>query len=214
MEIDMPYIALADQNYYLRQGDLDGACGPYATIMALLALGAIDREELDASVYGTLDGRERLGKLFNFFNRYSRGFFNGGTKLKNLREAISRTYGKLVEVNLHENERLDEKLECIERAIDNGQALVLPLSWSVDSGHFVACIGMERKRETDDEIVNLFLLDPGYGPGLSRHPCRGRYNATLKIERREVRRVCRHQGLTGEEKSCRLGHALISLALR
>jgi len=48
---------------HLRQGDADGACGPYALMMALLTLGVLERKEItDMNLW---DGRSREGKFRN-----------------------------------------------------------------------------------------------------------------------------------------------------
>lgn len=45
----------------LRQGDVDGACGPYSLLMALITQNVLSREEVtDLNIQ---DGRTRLGKF-------------------------------------------------------------------------------------------------------------------------------------------------------
>lgn len=54
--IDGEYVAL-------RQGDMDGACGPYSVLMGLIYHGAVTRDEVTS--LDCLDGRTRIGKFMN-----------------------------------------------------------------------------------------------------------------------------------------------------
>lgn len=46
---------------HLRQGEIDGACGPYCAVMTLITLGVMSREQ--ALSLDTFDGRTRLGRF-------------------------------------------------------------------------------------------------------------------------------------------------------
>src|SRR5512147_2545150 len=55
------------QMVHLMQGSLDGACGPYSLMMALLICGVVDRNE--AARYGAVDRRTSLGRLLAEWHR-------------------------------------------------------------------------------------------------------------------------------------------------
>ena len=46
---------------HLRQGEMDGACGPYCVVMTLIALGVMSRDQ--ARSLDSFDGRTRLGRF-------------------------------------------------------------------------------------------------------------------------------------------------------
>ena len=72
---------------HLQQGDLDGACGPYSLMMALLAYGAITRKDAINLWLGKVHSSTKFGKVVSKLDALIRN----GTKsihLKKLFEAI------------------------------------------------------------------------------------------------------------------------------
>ena len=51
----------SDNEVHLRQGDMDGACGPYCVAMALLMLGRMQRNEISPGK--NIDFRTKFGRF-------------------------------------------------------------------------------------------------------------------------------------------------------
>jgi hypothetical protein len=83
------------QLIHLAQGSMDGACGPYSLMMALIICGLIDREDLVS--LRKVDGRTSAGKLLNALQEYQ-GFFRDGTHLEDLSELLEKSYPKHLDV--------------------------------------------------------------------------------------------------------------------
>ena len=66
---------------HLMQGDMDGACGPYALMMCFLINTVVSREE--ATQIHNADGRSRLGKFRNQLLKFG-SLCKDGTCSKNL----------------------------------------------------------------------------------------------------------------------------------
>ena len=76
---------------HLRQGDMDGACGPYSLMMCLILQGVVRREDVVA--LNNLDGRTALGKLWNKFQDFH-ALFRQGTTLQDIGSLLA-TFGRI-----------------------------------------------------------------------------------------------------------------------
>ncbi|WP_236209445.1 hypothetical protein [Pseudomonas tohonis] len=56
------------EKVHLRQGDMDGACGPYCLVMAMLARNQLSRRQ--AKGLERVDSRTRYGRLMEALNRH------------------------------------------------------------------------------------------------------------------------------------------------
>lgn len=66
---------------HMRQGDADAACGPYALMMGLITLGALEREHI--AYMGDWDGRSREGRFRNALREHG-ALVSRGTTTKDL----------------------------------------------------------------------------------------------------------------------------------
>ncbi|WP_084158885.1 hypothetical protein [Solidesulfovibrio alcoholivorans] len=196
----MKFIQLADQDYYLRQGDLDGACGPYAVIMALLALGVVERTNLDEYVYGQMDGRTRLGKIFSYYDNFNKRFFNDGTCLSDLVNALNKSYSQQISVSTFGDGGFRQKIEFIQRSIGRGDAIIMMINLEGYS-HWVVCVGYQDA----NVITRLCLLDSGENSSCHR------YNAKIEFTNRRKNPVCLYQGSSREKKRCQIEEAIFSM---
>jgi hypothetical protein len=154
----------------LTQGDLDGACGPYALMMALLTCGAITRKDavhlwlgdikkgtkVDKVItkLGTLlrhgTTADQLIKLFTSIQEYSE--LKGlacNAKLQNLKISETESRGKAL-------------FKTVKTSIDAGFPTILKLEWGATDAHWVVAIGYQEDRLLGgDEMEAILVLDPG-----------------------------------------------------
>lgn len=136
---------------HLRQGDLDGACGPYCVIMALLLLNILDSDELP-SIQG-LDYRTRIGKLFREIKRLQDPMLIQGTSISELKSMLS------VYPNVLTNTFIGSPAEVLSnlgQAISAQHPVIVDVVSRKTDGlrHWTLAIGQ------CDEFI--YLLDPGY----------------------------------------------------
>lgn len=160
------------QEIHLAQGSMDGACGPYSLMMALLICGLIDREDLiDLK---SVDRRTKPGKLLNLLQQYQ-GLFRNGTNTKELKKMLSDSYKKVLSTVSPKEEKLDKDLRIfIKNHLELNHPVILWLTFSGSDGHWVVVVGYEYDKREEfmnfesveaewaNRIVNKFLLlDPG-----------------------------------------------------
>ncbi|WP_397449954.1 hypothetical protein [Pseudomonas sp. NA-150] len=146
---------------HFRQGDLDGACGPYSLVMALVANGIIDLAE--ASYMSLSDGRTRFGKFNSRLLSFG-GLIGDGTDRYDL-SWLSACFGNEISVEpLNGNTRtMVEKLVC---AVKVGRASIVGVDWVGGEGHWLLVVGYQGKLvragtpEETIECTHLLCLDP------------------------------------------------------
>jgi hypothetical protein len=77
---------------FLRQGDMDAACGLYCTFMSLLICGLIDRDSITGMAFSD---DKKIKNLWKEFNDYS-PLIKEGTTSKKLSEAINVAFGEKI----------------------------------------------------------------------------------------------------------------------
>lgn len=147
---------------HLRQGDADGACGPYCVLMTLLMLGLVDRQ----TVVGLErpHGNSKLGRLFKTMRAEEETLFREGTGLDELGKLLHAFRSDLsVEQFDERGARLRGR---VGRALEAGQAVILMLEWQGGGAHWVVAVGTDRTVRDGEVTINRFLLlDPGTDPG-------------------------------------------------
>ncbi|KVX03036.1 hypothetical protein [Shewanella frigidimarina] len=191
----------------LRQGDVDGACGPYSLLMALITQNVLSREEV--TDLSEQDGRTRLGKFWNNLYAFDT-MVRDGTFDHDL-SWLSETFknhpnGKVFAKDL-ESSNTRGKVTEIAEAIDNGDPVIVGLDWQGGGAHWAVAVGYEA---FDEQVTKIMLLDPGFSaPNISY------WNAVLSVakddgELQEAGRLsCLHwaQGRSASTK-CKLSECL------
>ncbi len=139
-----------EDKIHLRQGDMDGACGPYCVAMALLIYGFVERDKLTS--HERLDGRTAIGKFWSLLNRKDALVASGteSTELQDLLHAFSR------KLKLKYQLATSKPIFCNAiSSIKNGSVVIIDVRSNVEAAlvHWVLCIGYH------DETI--LLLDPG-----------------------------------------------------
>lgn len=147
----------------LTQGDLDGACGPYTLMMALISLGAISKKEA-VKIWGDpIDQRTKLAKAMKSLDTLLRTG-TSSTDLIQLLGAIQHYFrsghSKLKSVKYEETSLKSKALVsyCVGK-IKNSEPIILGLDWKGEGAHWVTVIGYQENDE--NKIESLLVLDPG-----------------------------------------------------
>lgn len=151
---------------FLRQGDMDGACGIYSTFMSLLICGLIDRNNILGMEF---EGDKNIKKLWKEFKDYS-PLMKEGTKSKKISDAINLAFEEKI---AFKNKRLQynkcpqnkKVLDVIKEEIENNNPIIIGVNWSKDSGHWIVVIGIEYtiKQNGNKNISKILALDPLMG---------------------------------------------------
>lgn len=157
----------------LRQGDLDGACGPYSLIMALILSEVLRPNQALKLWSGDLDKRTTFAK---FVNDHDALVTNGmsADDLKSLFLSIQRLVGtqkinKLVMSTLVSDSDENENglkgvplLTAVKEHIDTSdRPVLLTLEWPNNASHWVLAIGYQcRFKNGKQELENILTLDP------------------------------------------------------
>ncbi len=140
----------SEEPIHLRQGDMDGACGPYCVVMALLARNTVKRQ--DFSPLNKIDYRTRAGRLLNEI-RQTDPLVLSGMAAEQLQQLF-----------------IAHNSACSKLTYGSSKELLATASKSIKAGHPVI-IGIKgRKQDNLDHWTlvigtcsnNLYLLDPGY----------------------------------------------------
>ena len=159
---------------HFRQGDLDGACGPYALMIALVCFGALSRKMAQEIWTGNIDNRSRLAKS----TRELHLLIRDGTSSKQLVSVFesikkypparrSAGHARLNDLLLVEESGKPKYLfSTIEATIGLGYPAILSLDWGDRSGHWVVAVGIQTytKRNTDksesSHVEKILVIDP------------------------------------------------------
>ena len=153
---------IPDEPIFLRQGDLDGACGYYCLLMALIALGLFRRSEvLDLDVRKPVKALARI-------RASARPHYFSGTGTKTLQKLLSPVKDALQVgiTNGKDNKVRDFVVEHLAR----GDFVVLGMeNVRQELAHWVLAVGMSGTRTRGEfKPTRFLLLDPDVnGPGVS-----------------------------------------------
>ncbi|NJD36341.1 MAG: hypothetical protein FIA96_16190 [Betaproteobacteria bacterium] len=158
---------------HFRQGDLDGACGPYCMIMALIAMGLLTRNK--ALAMETWDGRKREGRFRDAIKKFGVLSTNGTYshdlvwltvffKTKNIGARVIT--GNAVQL-----------LESVVDAVGRNAIPVILITWEKGGGHWLLGVGYQEIQRRSKSIPTHFLcLDPS-----QETPKTSLWNAVLDI---------------------------------
>ncbi len=160
----------------LRQGDLDGACGPYSLMMALLLSKVITFTQAKKLWDSNPDGRNKFAKWTKQFDT----LLTQGTDdadLKKLFSAIQSLLDTKKAMNLEmmhlspsntSNLKGESSLYMVKEHLENyDMPVILVLDWSKTNSHWVVAVGYQEKRAANGnmKLANILTLDPGSSIG-------------------------------------------------
>lgn len=142
------------RSVHLAQGSLDGACGPYSVIMALLLLGKQRFDEVTS--YGFLfDRTQSKGKLWHMLEQGS-AFLRDGTDLNDLHRLLQRSFGQ----ELYSHPVVDTPEALIHFTVEHlreGRPVLLGLRYTGRGGHWLVIVGHEENEP--GRVSKLLALD-------------------------------------------------------
>lgn len=201
----------AHEYVHLRQGEMDGACGPYCVVMTLIALGVMSRDQ--AQSLGSFDGRTRLGrfaeKLMGFGPLVSNGTYD--YEVSRLVDVFKHT-GVETEV-LDVAPRRKTTVRNIADAVDNRKIPIVSVAWDCGQAHWLLVVGYQGYQADDDDefqITHLLCLDP-----TSEAPRVSLWNAVIEVFTEagaavsEGRYYCRHWGPNDPPAACRIDQSVV-----
>lgn len=154
----------AEQLVHLHQGDMDGACGPYALLMGLLSLGVVRRD--DVTSWGAPNKRTSTGKLLARMNRAGSTLFREGTGLNDLNELLRGLFPNDLVVTSFAGSGTECRDFVSAHALA-GHPVVLGLH-GTEVAHWVLVVGLDCQLEKVNgakrEICRFLVLDPSDPP--------------------------------------------------
>jgi len=142
-----------------RQGDLDGACGIYSVVTAMVAGGIISREEAKNAWVTTPDGRTRLWHAIAHLPVLAQD----GTDCDEQIILI-----KALDWYVNKHKCNPQKLvgtgiklfPQVIKSIDNSCPVILAVEWQGGGAHAVVAVGYEA--QIDGQPDSLLIVDPGF----------------------------------------------------
>ena len=141
-----------DHQVFLKQGSADGACGPYALLMALIMLGLIDYK--DATNLWWIKRSSRFGKMITKMKEHET-LFQDGTDLNQLKELLEYGFKKNLELKVSEEKGRDLINFCMEE-LKNDKPTIIGVK-GVNLEHWLLAVGYEEN--SNGVVCKLFFLD-------------------------------------------------------
>lgn len=148
------------QTVHLQQGDLDGACAVYSTIMILIMIRAVSYDDIKVSGndYDRRYSIEKLKKeLLETKGLHRDGNFFFHQDYDNIKEMLERTYSKQISVVHKEG----NSIENIQEQIENNQPVLISFGFKGGGAHALVAVGFECD-EKSNKPTKILCLDPGY----------------------------------------------------
>lgn len=191
---------------HMRQGDADGACGPYALMMGLITLGGLEREEI--SNMSNWHGNSRAGLFRNALIKHG-ALISWGTDPRDLIDLAECFRGQGLTSELINGSKM-ELVKEVQKAIDNEAIPLIGVSWSKREGHWLMVVGHQGfEVEGVYQPTHLLCLDP-----LSEAPKASLWNAVINVSDEAGNALrggaftCDHWGMDGKDTPCKLDELL------
>lgn len=169
-----PVSAEGSARVHLRQGELDGACGPYCMISALITLGLMDRDDVLENMH-RWKGSSRNGRFRDAL--YAFGVLNGeGTDGSDLLW-LTEHYKSVGLKACHVEGTKKQIFETVAGGIEMGDLPIVGVQWQGGGAHWMLVVGYQGKESDEDfQLTHLLCLDPG-----QEAPRASLWNAVLEV---------------------------------
>ncbi|HHF0294284.1 hypothetical protein [Pseudomonas aeruginosa] len=192
---------------HLRQGDLDGACGPYCMVSALIALGLMTRKS--AKNMDRWDGRTREGRFRDAL--YAFGVLSSeGTNGDDLQWLTDHFKGVGLQARYVEGVK-KQVFNNVADAIESGDMPIIGVEWPGGGGHWMLAVGYQGAMIEDElQLTHLLCLDPN-----QELPKVSLWNAVLEVfddqgaSVNQGRMSSNHWGMSGELGKCQIKDTVI-----
>lgn len=172
------------QKVHLQQGDLDGACAVYSTMMILIIIGTVKYSDirLFGNEYDKRYGVERLKKeLLETKGLHRKGNYFFHNDYDNIKEMLQRSFSKSVVVQHKHYQNIDIVEEIKDQILLN-QPVLISIAFKTGGAHALVAIGVEFDK--NNKPTKILCLDPGYSTPkftywnsvIDLKPYKGKYN--------------------------------------
>lgn len=172
------------QLVHLHQGDLDGACAVYSTMMILILIGAVNYSDV---IFGGKKHKKNVGKgrLVKEFletkGLHREGYYFYDVKAQNIKTMLQKSFASYVKSDHIDCSDFDS-VKRINESISLNQPVLISIGFNANSGHALVAIGIEY--DEDNEPTKILCLDPGYATPkftywnsvIDLKPYKGKYN--------------------------------------
>lgn len=165
---DAPCDLLGGAKLAFRQGDLDGACGPYAAMTAMVAAGLISRQEaIDAWQYSP-DRRTKFGKVLDGISALAQDGTDSAQVIELIKGVEKFVRGKITCTpwSSWPTEKHDPLVKgrslipLIRSALDDQDLpVILRLAWQGEGAHWVVAVGYAS--DPFGKSDSILVIDPG-----------------------------------------------------
>jgi hypothetical protein len=150
-----------------KQGSLDGACGPYALMNALMLSGKMTELQVTRLWNSPVDCRTLFGK----WSKKTHALVSNGTEIEDLEELLRGIRQKIkklpaldlipIDISSRKNGKMLGELDAIQGWINkNDQPVMAELQWDRHSAHWVVVIGSQfHERNGEFRLANLLVVD-------------------------------------------------------
>lgn len=203
-----PVSAESGELVHLRQGDLDGACGPYCLFSALITLGLLQRDDLLENM-ALWKGSSRGGRLRDALKKFG-VLSSDGTFGWNLVELTSY-YKRKGLITKHDEASKKQVMQTVCGAIDAGGLPIIGVDWPGGGGHWLLVVGYQGVKDGDHlQRTHLLCLDPSL-----ESPKASLWNAVIEVydaegaSANQGRLSSNHWDMRGEVTKCQIKDAVI-----
>ena len=201
-----------DDLIHLRQGEMDGACGPYCVVMTLITLGVMSHSQaLDLHSH---DGRTRLGRFRDNMLAFGALVSEGTDDYEVSWLVDSFKKAGVIAEPFEVSSRRKTTVRNIAQSVDERRVPIVKVEWEGgESAHWLLVIGYQGYQANDEDelqITHLLCLDPG-----SEAPKVSLWNAVVEVFTEqgdpvnEGRYYCRHWGPAAPPTFCRIGDSVV-----
>lgn len=140
-------------DFFIKQGDLDGACAPYSASMLLMILGVLKRNNLE--IYKHHKKSTKIGKIIDLFFQ-QKGLVRDGYAFVELTKDL-QVFKSTYDIQYHEGP--EKVLTIIENHIKNENPILISIEYS-GGAHALVAVGLEYNEQ--DEITKILCIDPSF----------------------------------------------------
>lgn len=184
------------QTVHLQQGDLDGACTVYSTMMVLILINEVKYSDIKFSgnEYDNRYSIERLKKeFFEIKGLHREGAYLFNDQYDNITNMLKRSYGSKVFVD-HIDYKKYDILEKIKEVIDMDQPVLISIAYKGGGAHSLVAIGMEC--DENNEPTKILCLDPGCPTPKFTY-----WNSVIDLDQKQNSRIYKYSYITEFGKS-------------
>lgn len=205
-----PISAVSGDLVHLRQGDIDGACGPYCLFSALITLGLLQRDDLLENM-ALWKGSSRGGRLRDALNKFG-VLSSDGTFGWDLVE-LTRYYERRGLIAKHDEASKKHVMRTVCEAIDTDVLPIIGVDWAGGGGHWLLVVGYQGLKNGDHlQRTHLLCLDPSL-----ESPKASLWNAVIEVydaegaSANQGRMSSNHWNMRGEVTKCQIKDAVTLL---